>query len=308
MLLLAAAALLALGSAAADAAPQEVQLRSGRHYAFHAPTALSKDKAAPAVAVLAGNGADGAAVLTMQGWSGTADASGFIAIGLQAMPVDAKAPPQPMRNPRVWRNGSEAAGGGQSVDDVAHVAEAIADVARRHRIDPNRVYVVGFADGGDMAQRLVTDMPDRFAAAASVAGHLRVTARPALHVPLMLVYGGSDPMVPLRGGHAPSLGRADRRLPSVEETVNRWVNSLRCPAAPAASVDAPRVERRLWAPCAGGAELAVILVRDLGHHWPGSGGGLLPTRLAGPTSDALDATAAIWAFLKRHSRSTPAPQ
>lgn len=259
------------------------------------------------MAVLAGNGAEGAAALTMQGWTGTADASGFIAIGLQALPVDAGAPPQPMRNPRVWRSGA-ATSSSDSVDDVDHVVEALADAARRTRIDPDRVYVVGFADGGDMAQRLVAEIPERFAAAASVAGHLRVTARPELPVPLMLVFGGSDPMVPLGGGYAPSLGRSDRRLPSVEDTVNRWVNSLSCPSAPAASVDAPRVERRLWAPCAGGAKLAVILVRDLGHHWPGSGGGLLPTRLAGPTSDALDATAAIWAFLKRHSRATPAPQ
>src|SRR5690606_4703960 len=130
-LCLAAAVLLAIGSTAADAAPQEVQLPGGRQYALHVPTSLSKDEAAPAVAVLAGNGAEGAAALTMQGWTGTADASGFIAIGLQAMPVDAGAPPQPMRNPRVWRNGSAAASSSDSVDDVAHVVEALADAARR---------------------------------------------------------------------------------------------------------------------------------------------------------------------------------
>jgi len=45
-------------------------------------------------------------------------------------------------------------------------------------------------------------------------------------------------------------------------------------------------------------------VRDLGHHWPGSGGGgPLPARLAGPTSDAVDGTAEIWTFLRRHART-----
>ena len=277
----------------------------GRRYAVHPPAGGTAEASPPVVLILAGNGAAAGDALRDQGWSGTADASGFLAVGLEALPADPATPQQALRNPRIWNDGSAGSSARRRADDAAHVATVLDAVAERYRTDADRVYAVGFADGGAMVQRLAAERPGRFAAAAAVAGHLHSPAPSQRALPLMLVYGGRDPLVPLAGGQVSAPGLSDRNLPSVMTTVNRWIERLDCPAVPAAAIDWPRVERRLWSPCAGGVELAVVLVRDLGHHWPGGGGGLMPARIAGPTSDAFDATAELWAFLRRHRRAAP---
>ncbi|MET4698787.1 polyhydroxybutyrate depolymerase [Constrictibacter sp. MBR-5] len=295
--------MVAVSAANPAGAAETIEVADGRPVAVHRP-AEAPDTPMPLVLVLAGGGDTAEDVLKRQGWTGTADASGFVAAGLEAMPADPGAPAQPLRNPRVWTDGSAPPAAKPRPDDVAYVRAAIEAVSRRHPIDPGRIYAVGFADGGGMVQRLAVEMPGRLAAAASVAGHLHVPGNGERPPPLLLIFGGSDPLVPLNGGQVSAPGISDHRPPAVLATVGRWVAALGCPDAPAAAVDGPRVERRLWAPCAGGGELAVVLVRDLGHHWPGSGGGgPLPARLAGPTSDAVDGTAEIWAFLRRHART-----
>lgn len=280
-----------------------IETPDGRRVAVHAP-ADAGDAPRPLVLVLAGAGSAADEVLGRQGWAGTAEASGFVAAGLEAVPLEREAAVQPLLNPRVWNDGSQPRSSRPRPDDVAHVRAALDALTGRYRIDRDRVYAVGFADGGAMVQRLAVELPGRFAAAASVAGHLHVDGRPASPLSLLLIFGGSDPLVPLDGGLVSAPGLSDHRPPSVLATVGRWATGLGCPDAPAAAVDGPRVERRLWAPCAAGSELAVVLVRDLGHHWPGGGGGgPLPARLTGPTSDAVDGTAEIWSFLRRHART-----
>jgi polyhydroxybutyrate depolymerase len=49
----------------------------------------------------------------------------------------------------------------------------------------------------------------------------------------------------------------------------------------------------------GPVEYRVVLIDGLGHHWPG-GKGQLNHRIAGPPSDKIDATAAVWEFFRRH--------
>jgi polyhydroxybutyrate depolymerase len=44
----------------------------------------------------------------------------------------------------------------------------------------------------------------------------------------------------------------------------------------------------------------VRIIAGHGHHWPG-GNALLGERLGGPASAAVDATAEIWEFVRRHT-------
>src|SRR5215831_11140831 len=58
----------------------------------------------------------------------------------------------------------------QPVDDVARLEALIDGWRRRPEIDPARVFVVGFSNGGFMAHLLGCRMNDRLAAVVSLAG------------------------------------------------------------------------------------------------------------------------------------------
>lgn len=65
----------------------------------------------------------------------------------------------------------------EQTDDVGYLVRVVDDVAARVPIDRSRVYVVGFSNGGMLAERAVCDRPDVFAAAGWVAGTLVTTCR-----------------------------------------------------------------------------------------------------------------------------------
>ena len=53
------------------------------------------------------------------------------------------------------------------VDDVADLLNLIAEIRKRHAVDPRRIYLVGHSNGGFMTNRLLCEAPGLFGAAAS---------------------------------------------------------------------------------------------------------------------------------------------
>ena len=73
------------------------------------------------------------------------------------------------------------------------------DVLRRHRIDPDRVYLTGHSVGGNGAWYLAYRHPDRFAAIAPMAGPaIPWWATRLRDVPVRVFHGDRDEIVPLR--------------------------------------------------------------------------------------------------------------
>src|SRR5882724_11233904 len=83
-------------------------------------------------------------------------------------------------------------------DDVVRLRELLTANLDKASIDPRRVFVIGYSNGGFMAQRLACDMGDRIAGVVSVAG-----AAPAPDIPcvqstaltFLEIHGDSDPIV-----------------------------------------------------------------------------------------------------------------
>ena len=61
------------------------------------------------------------------------------------------------------------------------------------------------------------------------------------------------------------------------------------------------VRTDVYGPGAGDSELRFITIEGAGHHWPG-GEPVLNEKIAGPPSNAIDATEEVWKFLKRFTR------
>src|SRR5262249_5381017 len=82
--------------------------------------------------------------------------------------------------------------------------------------------------------------------------------------------------------------------PPVAETLERWSTALGCSPIPELrkADETVRVERY-----PGPVVFDAVTVEGLGHHWPGGRAELTP-RMAGPPSDAVNATEMIWEFFK----------
>ena len=104
------------------------------------------------------------------------------------------------------RRSTDFAARTQGYDDVAFVRAVIDDAAAAFGIDRSRVYAVGFSNGGQMVNRLAHEMPELLAGVAMISA-----TQPAPEnfspdrdaggaLPVLLVHGTKDPIVPYAGG------------------------------------------------------------------------------------------------------------
>jgi polyhydroxybutyrate depolymerase len=136
---------------------------------------------------------------------------------------------------RFWNAGPACCNfDGKAVNDVARLEALINHWLERPEIDPARVYVVGFSNGGFMAHRLACFMDDRLAAVVSIGGAGRAreeACAPVSPIAVLEVHGDADPIVRYDGGRVFN----DRALdphPSAPETFHGWAERLGCPGAP----------------------------------------------------------------------------
>lgn len=94
----------------------------------------------------------------------------------------------------------------EGVDDVGFVRAAVASLTASHRIDPDRVFVVGYSNGGQMVMRLVHEVPDLLAGTVVIAATMPTpdsfveTEAPVAPVRVLVVHGTKDPIAPFGGG------------------------------------------------------------------------------------------------------------
>jgi predicted peptidase len=89
---------------------------------------------------------------------------------------------------------------GEIWSDVDALGAVLDEVARTHRVDPDRVYVTGHSMGGRGALYAAYKMPDRFAAVVSLAPVSPITAwgGKLANIPLWLFHGSNDQFTPLK--------------------------------------------------------------------------------------------------------------
>jgi polyhydroxybutyrate depolymerase len=164
---------------------------------------------------------------------------------------------------RFWNAGPACCNfDGKAVNDVARLEALINHWLERPEIDPERVYIVGFSNGGFMAHRLACFMDDRLAAVVSISGAGRgreEACAPVSPIAVVEVHGDADPIVRYAGGRVFD----DRALdphPSAPDTFHDWATRLGCTGAPKVSeVDLdprlPGAETRIEShpDCTGGA-------------------------------------------------------
>jgi polyhydroxybutyrate depolymerase len=193
-----------------------------RPYGLYVPPAYRPGTMAPLIIALHGHGSRGSEVAEQLGLQSLADSRGV----LYAFPdgtLDGRT--------RFWNATDGCCDfAGTNVDDVGYLRALLDDVGARYSIDPRRVYVIGFSNGGYMAHRVACDMADRVAAIVSVAGaNWKDPERchPSEPVAVLEVHSDTDEVVLYAGKEFTWDGKL-HVVPSAHETVATWAKRDGC--------------------------------------------------------------------------------
>jgi polyhydroxybutyrate depolymerase len=183
-----------------------------------------------------------------------------------------------------------------SANDVKFLTALVGILEQRYCVNPYEVYATGFSGGARMSSQLACDDSELFAAVAPVSGLRRPTPCPAERaVPIISFHGSADPVDPFNGN-----GQAYWTY-SVPTAEKYWAEQDDCSLHAATSKPASGATLTTYSKCAGGAEVELYELKGEGHEWPG--GPTMPanlTALLGPQSNAVSASALMWAFFAAH--------
>jgi polyhydroxybutyrate depolymerase len=121
---------------------------------------------------------------------------------------------------------------GRDGGDVPMLREVISRTKEHFPVDASRIYVVGIANGGFMALRLACEMGSELAGVVAYASGL-YASQCALKtgVPMLLMQGNADVVVPFAGGY----NSAGVSFPGFRESKTIWSSINGCSASPAQS-------------------------------------------------------------------------
>jgi polyhydroxybutyrate depolymerase len=290
-----------LALSCANAAAAETITIDGKPRSF--TRQLPDKKPAPLVIVLHGNTQTGADMITRTAWPAVAKREGFGVVfpdGLNHAWADLR--PNNLRAGRVPPHGT---------DDVAFIAKLVEKFVADGSADPKRIYVTGISNGGAMTMTLVCKRADLFAAAASVIMNLTEQSanlcRPSRPVPMLMMNGTADPLIPYNGGRGTSRFAVDGFW-SADKTLAFWRKNNGCDAKATTTdlADTDTADRstvtRIDSNCPVGRDVVLYRVNDGGHRMPGNTDARFP-RLAntflGPQNRDIDGAETIWAFFKK---------
>jgi poly(3-hydroxybutyrate) depolymerase len=177
----------------------------------------------------------------------------------------------------------EKGGEGDDVAFIADVIRAVVDGEHKSFVDENRVYLVGIATGGFMANRFACERPDLIAGVMTFAGGVWNDAAKCAgseidDVAILQIHGDADTTVPLEGG----TNFAGVPFPSAERTFSILADAFRCdeesndiraesfalPAAKDSPLGPVAVDVRRRNGCgAGGGTVERWTLRGVDHFW-----------------------------------------
>lgn len=219
------------------------------------PPGFGKRPVYPAVIDLHGEDANALVEMRASGMGVAAGERGFVAVFPNAVSGE-NAPEIPLESRRLtWR-----ADGKGAAEDLSFLGELIDTLIRSYRVDPKRIYVVGFSNGATMAYRLGCELSHKLAGLGAVDGAMEQTGcRPVKPLPLIVFHASSDAVTPYAGG--PKSG-------AIARTVAFWTRSNGCDPA-AESTRKGNVIRESYQDGQGLGPVTVYTLLAAEHGWPG---------------------------------------
>ncbi len=262
-----------------------------RCYYVYLPAAYDESKKYPLLLALHGRGGQGRGMDKFSGFNPVADEKEFIVC-------------YPDGYSRNWaddRQFGPAADAG--VDDIAFFDELIDRMIEDYSVDDKKVYAAGMSNGAFMSLSLACHLSDRIAAVAAVSGNMALDpdlwCEPSRPVPVLLIGGTADPIVPYYGGQ---IAESSECIGCVE-TFYFWRDLNGCFDFEQDSVwsdvdpdDHTTVQTHSHFGCDSAATVILYEVVGMGHTWP-QGSQYLDESKIGLVSKEFNGAAVVAEFL-----------
>ncbi len=198
--------------------------------------------------------------------------------------------------------------GDNEIDDVGFLRTLVNDLALDLNVDTQRVYLMGFSNGGFMTQAMACKAYDQFAAFAIIGA----TAFPGFEVfctetaaiPLLFIHGTLDASIPWEGLRQ----RGQWVTYPVSESLGFWAVHNACDPnqvdftdlPPAGNSPGTSVRIYEFKGCADEVNIIFYEIDGGGHNIPGVPGRLDAERFGAVNMD-IDAPSVIWEFLSQYT-------
>ena len=187
-----------------------------RSYLAYAPSASpARGAHRPVLIVLHGGGGNARQIMRFARFNPIAEREGFVVLYPQGLQHS-------------WNDGRKFSGRNVQRDDVGFILAALDHLeAQGVGIDREAVGVAGISNGGFMAMRLGCEAAGKIAGIATLTATMPAETgarcHPARPVPVLMINGTSDPIVPYEGGYVRLLGRDRGAIWSTGRTVEFWM-------------------------------------------------------------------------------------
>ncbi len=273
-----------------------------RSFYVHVPPGYTPGTPTPLVLALHGGGGRARNMAQLSNFNREADRAGFLVVY-----------PEGIDNH--WNDGrgvESYRAHRENIDDVGFLTQLVAHLASRYSVDRTRVYATGASNGGLMSNRLGCERAEVFAAIAPVIGSMAAPiaarCRPSRALPVLLINGTEDQLVPWNGEEVRFGRRKLGKIVSIPALAGFWAAHNGCAPQPQATMlpdadpnDGTRVLRHRYSGCRESASVELYEVQGGGHTWP-MGLKYLPESLIGRTSQDIDASRVISDFFAAHRR------
>lgn len=129
-------------------------------------------------------------------------------------------------------------------DHVGYIEALVDSIQMSHNVDPQRIHLIGYSNGGFMAHRIGCEQPDLFASMISIAGTGSMDMYDCLStssLSMLQIHGTLDTTILYNGGELFGVP-----YPSVETTMTNWSKHIGCKSNPVASSDYLNLDGSVW--------------------------------------------------------------
>jgi polyhydroxybutyrate depolymerase len=209
----------------------------------------------------------------------------------------------------VWNSGYIQAAGRAGTDDVTFIKDLVDYLKSQYSIDDQRVYITGHSNGGMMTDRMASEYPEIFAAAAPVssaiggkatpASPLYTIPQPAQPVSMVRVHGYLDQNVLYDGGFSRG-GFGLRARYDISEKVSTafWVKNNGCQTIPETENSAGGlISLEKYSGGRNKSEVVLVTFKNADHSWDNLNRTVPAEHFHGSSLAEM-----IWNLLKGYSR------
>jgi len=246
-----------------------------REYIVQLPLNYDSKQKLPVVIMLHGSSGNGEKFWNISGWKEVGDTANIITVFPSSWEYCIIETNGTTRTTKWNATGSFGYCPGEVPrDDEKFFSIIIDELITKYAVDPKRIYLVGFSNGGSMASKCMVSMSDKFAAICSNAGSVKpdTVFVPKRKIPFLVQVGNEDENIIELNSKKPLPMNFKEvfQIADIQGSVNSIIKTLGLKSDYTISGDPNKVITATFSSVSGDANNIFLyrIVKDLQHQYP----------------------------------------